>query len=628
MARAFAYIGTVPTDPELLRLIDRSPIGMYRSDESGRLLMANPALVAMLGYDTVEEVLGLDMVRDLYVDPTERAPVLAEYKQSGFVEGRQLHWKTRTGRVLTIQLFGHVVDTGGSLMFDATVIDLTEIEILEAQLQRQRSERDATASVLDQVVRQMQAPYYIVDRSLRIVRTGGPIEPVLGYPHDRFLGKTLQEAVAADPSSKDVIDMHLRALAGETTQQEQEYRGKLMALSVGPYRDHTGEIVGAAGTSVDVTAWRALERRMVDAQRAESLGVLAGGLAHDFNNLLVAVLGNADLALREVVPGQPGRAAIENIRLAGLRAAELTDQLLAYAGRSGAGTTRVEPSGLVEELLRIIAPSIPNDIHVSVDMSVRLAVRGDPAQVRQVLLNLINNARDAIGGRGGEITIRGARVALSGRGETDDILTAPAGEYVSIEVADNGPGMDAETRRHVFEPFFTTKHAGHGLGLAAVLGIVRTHGGGIRVISSPGRGARFVVLWPVAVTSTMHAASPTATRTVLVIDDEDLVRDVVARMVEDLGYSAITAADGMTGLELVERQVVDAVLVDLTMPRMSGADVVAALRARRPGLPVVVCSGYDRDGRGPVQADAFLPKPFRMEALERTLAKLLPLRSV
>jgi len=179
-------------------------------------------------------------------------------------------------------------------------------------------------------------------------------------------------------------------------------------------------------------------------------------------------------------------------------------------------------------------------------------------------------------------------------------------------------------------PFFTTKTRGHGLGLAAILGIVRAHGGGVRVISSLGTGAKFQVLWPAAGSEQTRATPqpPINSRTVLVIDDEDLVRDVVARMVEDLGYAAVTAPDGKTGLELVDRQTVDAVLVDLTMPVMSGADVVAALRERRPDLPVVLCTGYDRAGRGPIQADAYLPKPFRIDALERTLAKLLPLRSV
>ncbi len=619
------------TEPELQRLFDRSPIGMYRSDATGRMLMANPALVSMLGYDTVAEVLALDLMRDVYLDPSGRAPVLAEYKDTGFVEGRRVRWKTRTGRVLTVQLFGHVADTASGLVFDATVIDMTEIDTLEAELQRQHDTQAAAAQVLEIVVGQLPALYFVEDRDLRILKTGGAVETILGYPSERFVGKTVQDALAADSASTDVVANHRRVLTGETLHTETEYRGKLLATVLAPHRAPNGEIIGVIGTSIDVTALRALERRMVDAQRAESLGVLAGGLAHDFNNLLVAVLGNADIALREIPQGQPGRAMLESIRIAALRASELTDQLLAYAGRGGAGKTRVEPAAIVDELLRILSPSVLRDVRINVEMPPKLAVRGDPAQLRQVLLNLINNAHDAIVGRGGEITIRAQGVVkLDGAPTPEDALATPAGSFVLIDVIDNGPGMDAETRRHVFEPFFTTKKKGHGLGLAAVLGIVRTHGGGIRVISSPGKGARIQIAWPAAITGPMSAvpSSHNGSPTVLVIDDEDLVRDVLARMIEDLGYSVVTASDGKTGLELVERQAIDLVLVDLTMPHMSGADVVTALRQRRPGLPVVVCSGYDRDSRGPIQAEAYLAKPFRMDALERTLAKLLPLRSV
>lgn len=620
----------MPTEPELLRLFDRSPIGMYRSDASGRLLLANPALVAMLGYDTVEEVLALDLQRDVYASASERAPVLAEYKDTGFVEGRRVRWKTRTGRILTVQLFGHVVETTSGLVFDATVLDLTEVDVLEDSLRREREAHETTARILDQFVRQLPAVFWIVDRDQRIISTGGPVEQILGFPASTFVGRTMQDALATYPSSTDTIDEINRAIAGEAVTSESVFTGKVMANFLTPYRNSEGEIIGAMGTSVDVTAWRALERRMVDAQRAESLGVLAGGLAHDFNNLLVAVLGNADLALREIGSGQPGRVAIENIRVAGLRAAELTDQLLAYAGRGGTGTARVEPGLLLEELLRIMAPTIPDGITINADFSAKVAVRGEPMQLRQVLLNLVNNAKDALGGHGGEITVRAEAVRIDGTPDADDILSCGPGSYVMIEVADNGPGMDAETRRHVFEPFFTTKQSGHGLGLAAVLGIVRAHGGGIRVITAPGRGARFQVLWPAAITAPIRAVVPpvASSQTVLVIDDEDLVRDVVARMVEELGYAAVTAADGRAGLDMLDRHPVDAVLVDLTMPHMSGADVVAALRERRPNLPLIVCSGYDRDGRGPVEADAFLPKPFRMDSLQRTLAKLLPLRSV
>jgi len=341
------------------------------------------------------------------------------------------------------------------------------------------------------------------------------------------------------------------------------------------------------------------------------------------------VLGNADLALREIPRGAPGRSAVEAVREAGLRAAELTNQLLAYAGRGGAGTIRVQPSELVDELLRITAPSMPANIKFEIDVPSGLAVRGDPAQVRQVLLNLIVNARDAFGDRGGTIRIAAVPYHHDGKGEPNDVIVAPAGNYIVLQVWDDGPGMDAETRRHIFEPFFTTKQTGHGLGLAAVLGIVRAHGGGLKLKSARGQGARFCVFWPAAVTMPQNAvAEPASGRTVLIIDDEDLVRDVVARMVEDLGYSAITAPDGTAGLAVIDAQSVDAVLVDMTMPGMNGAEVIAMVHARHPGLPVVLCSGYDRARAGTPSADAYLPKPFRIETLERTLAKLLPLRSV
>lgn len=507
---------------------------------------------------------------------------------------------------------------------------LKRIAALEDELRREREQRESTSTILELAIRQMPAIYWVVDRDLRLLRTGGAVQLLLGYEQNRYIGRTLHEAIADSPSTGNTISNHERGCAGETVAYEAEYRGKMLATVIGPYRSAGGEIIGAVGTCLDVTSWRALERRMVDAQRAESLGVLAGGLAHDFNNLLVAVLGNADLALREIEDGKSGHAAITNIQTAGARAADLVEQLLAYAGRGGAGTKRIEPSLIVDELVRINAPSIPADIAIEIDIPSRIAVRGDPAQFRQVLLNLLNNARDALIGRGGRITVRAAAEHRTGEPHAHDILSAAAGSYVVIDVEDDGPGMDAETRRHVFEPFYTTKQRGHGLGLAAVLGIVRAHGGGIRVITSPGAGAKFQVLWPAAASAPMRASSqpPLLGRTVLVIDDEDIVRDVVARMVEDLGYAAVTAADGAAGLALLDREEIHAVLVDLTMPQMSGADVVAALRERRPSLPVVVCSGYDREGRGRIQADAYLPKPFRIDTLERTLAKLLPLRNV
>lgn len=593
---------------------------MYRTLADGRFLYANPALARVLGYD-VAELLLLNLGRDIYLDGRQHAALIETQRAEGVVDGARVDWRHRDGRRIVVRIYEHVVENPGEeTSFDATVIDVTASEA-------QREELELTALTLDVVVKQMSGVWWLIDTSKRIVSSGGAGERLFGLQLGAVVGQTLEAGLAIDPTTTgNSVGAHVRALAGETSVYNTEYRGRQLSNVVAPYR-RDGKIVGAIGSCIDVTAQRALERRMVDAQRAESLGVLAGGLAHDFNNLLVAILGNADLGLRDTPRGTPGYAALANVRAASLRAAELTDQLLAYAGRRGVASTSVSAKPLVDELLRIVGPTIPAQVTVEADLQPHLAVRGDRAQVLQVFLNLITNARDALAERGGTIAVTARLVAHDGAPVIDDVLTAPPGQYVQIEITDNGPGIDRETRRRVFDPFFTTKPAGHGLGLAAVLGIVRAHEGGLRLASTEGEGARFTVLWPSAPSSgdtpaiTMPVTAPA--RTVLVIDDEDLVRDVVARMIEDLGYAVVTAADGQTGLALADERAFDAVLVDMTMPRMNGAEVVAALRDRHPALKVILCTGYDRDRKGPVAADAYLPKPFRIEALESTLAKLL-----
>jgi PAS domain S-box-containing protein len=627
-----------PSEEDLRRLFDRSPTGMYRSNAAGAFRFVNPALVAMLGYASADELMAKNLGDDVYSDPDDRHRLIEHYRTQGIVDGVKVVWRTRDGRILTVRVYGHVVHELDDTYFDTTVIDVTALEEVERQMAAQRAELEHTATTLDLVLRQMPAVFWVIDRELKIVNAGGATEAVFGIPRDRYLAVTLRELHAGDPNAEKMITPHLRALGGEIVSYENSWGGRELAVTIGPLRDSRGQVIGAIGTSVDITAVRQLERKMIDAQRAESLGVLAGGLAHDFNNLLVAILGNADLAVREVPERAPGRGALDNIRNAALRAAALTTQLLTFSGRGAATVGRVALAPIVDELRAMLAPSLPEGVALHRALPVDLTpLKGDATGVGQVVLNLITNARDALAGAAGEIVISARAAVLDGEGDDgvadpDVVLAAPSGRYVVIAVADTGPGIDAATRRRIFEPFFTTKATGHGLGLASVLGIVRAHGGGLRLVSEPGAGARFEVQWPAAevevATPTLATGSSPATRlrTVLVIDDEEMVRDVVARMVEDLGYAALTAANGQQGLDLLATEAkVDAVVVDLTMPMMNGADVIAAVRKRRPTLPIVVCSGYDRDQRGGgATGDAYLAKPFRLDALEQTLERLIP----
>ena len=366
---------------------------------------------------------------------------------------------------------------------------------------------------------------------------------------------------------------------------------------------------------------RRAEEQMRNAQKLESLGVLAGGIAHDFNNLLVGVLGNAGLALLELPEDSPARQAIRDIEISAQRAAELTRQMLAYSGR---GTFRVEPvdvSTLVEEMSQLLRRVISKQAQLSLHLDRTLpAVVGDATQLRQVVMNLITNASDALERQG---TVRLETSAV--RADREMLASAyldeelPEGEYVCIEVSDTGVGMDAATAARLFDPFFTTKFTGRGLGLAAVLGIVRGHRGAISLQSAPGAGTTFRVLLPAAKGVSATAPAPPASTLargsgrVLLVDDEEAVRGLARRVLERGGFDVIEAESGEEGLARYEERPdsVTAVVLDLTMPGLGGEATFHALRRARPDLPIVLSSGYMPEEGDAFSGVAFLAKPYR-----------------
>jgi signal transduction histidine kinase/CheY-like chemotaxis protein len=372
---------------------------------------------------------------------------------------------------------------------------------------------------------------------------------------------------------------------------------------------------------------RALERQMLHVQKLESLGVLAGGIAHDFNNLLVSVLGNAGLALAELSPVSPIRSRLTDIELAAQRAAELTRQMLAYAGRGRVVVQRVNLSDLVVELVTLLRTVVARTADIDVRLTDNLPdVEADASQLRQVIMNLVTNAADAIGGDAGRVDVTTGRMSAT-REYLAQCCTGQdlePGEFVFAEVADTGCGMDDKTKARIFDPFFTTKVTGRGLGLAAVLGIVRSHRGAIAVESSPGAGTRFRLLLPaVGVASSNRPVpqappqkTPASIGTILIVDDDDGVRTVSTLSLERAGFRVVTARDGEEGMALMEQRGgdFDAVLLDMTMPRLSGAETCHLIRQLRPELPVVLTSGYTEPDAGArldiLGVAGFLQKPF------------------
>jgi nitrogen-specific signal transduction histidine kinase/CheY-like chemotaxis protein len=382
---------------------------------------------------------------------------------------------------------------------------------------------------------------------------------------------------------------------------------------------------------------RGLEQQVQRAQRLDSLGVLAGGIAHDFNNLLAGVLGNAEL-LRDRAATDEDREIAAAIIMAGQRAAALTRQMLAYAGQRDLGRREpVDVGDLVRELRALLAATLSKKAELELAVDPATVVMGDRVTLSQVVMNLLTNASDSLGENPGRITVRVRRVSeVDARWDQAQGATVGPGRWVLVEVEDTGAGMDEATRGRAFEPFFSTKERGHGLGLAACLGIVRAHGGALLVESALGRGSRFSVLLPASDAATPVDQAPRARDAirpcrVLVVDDEPIVRGQMRRSLELRGYTVVEAADGRSALDAVAAPAdqVDVVILDMTMPDLDGAEVLLRLRAAGSRVPVVVSSGYldvaveRRLPRGEFQG--FLAKPYTatelVSAIERARAR-------
>ncbi|MBN1342270.1 MAG: PAS domain S-box protein [Phycisphaerae bacterium] len=383
-----------------------------------------------------------------------------------------------------------------------------------------------------------------------------------------------------------------------------------------------------------------LEAQVRHAQKLESLGVLAGGIAHDFNNLLVGILGNADLAMMDLPPTSPARASIEQVRVAARRAAELTTQMLAYSGKGAFVIIPVDLSKIIREMMGLLRSSISKKVTVQHRLSEDLpSVQADVAQVRQVIMNLIINASEAIGDKEGVITVSTGVMHADRRflAETHMGEDLPEGRYVYLEVSDTGTGMDAETKSKVFDPFFSTKFTGRGLGLAATLGVIRGHRAAIKVESELGRGTTFTVLLPssdepavdVSGTISPQNAGARGSGTILVVDDEEQVLRVAQALLERAGYSVLTAGDGRAAVRVFREHAgeIAAVLLDLTMPELNGDETFNAIRHIRPDARVILSSGYSQQEATKKFAgkdlSGFIQKPYVGDSLVQKISEVL-----
>jgi len=641
--RDAAEARVVASEARLERVLTGAQLGLWDWDVPSGAVTYNQRCAELLDVP-MDRLKGVEPSWQEFAHPADRERIASAL--AAHLEGHtplyeaDFRVRTRPGEWRWIHTRGSVVlrdRAGRPLTVSGTHLDVTDRLGVEAEARR-----------LLQVIEVTTDFVLTTDLEGRIAHANTAFLRFLRHPSLAGLrGRALAEILHAD--TLQTLHQHAipaalssRSWLGETVLRDAD--GKPMPVSLVVLAHHGGvdERVQLSYIMRDLSQQKATEvekvaqeRRLQQVQRNESLGALAGGVAHEFNNLLTTVLGNANLARLDLPQASPQQELLEQIEGAATRAGELCQLMLAYAGRSNHAFTEVDLSALIEDTRDLLHVSAGRRIDLRLELTRPLPrVHAAQPQLQQVVMNLVVNAAQAIGDRPGSIVVRTraqrlAAADLAGRALTHAL--AP-GDYVALEVEDDGPGIPPEVRARIFEPFFTTKFAGQGLGLAAVHGIVRTHEGAIEVLTAPGRGALFRILLP-ALHVTTHAAeagsagSPgSATRgLVLVVDDEPGVRRTATRLAQSLGYETIGAANGEEGLEqfrlCAER--LSVVLLDLTMPRMDGEEAFARMREIRASVPVIMMSGYserltpERFRTNPPAG--FLPKPFDRPALQAAL---------
>jgi PAS domain S-box-containing protein len=488
-------------------------------------------------------------------------------------------------------------------------------------------DREKGRKLLQAIIDNSATLISVTDREERFLLLNRTFERVFGVPQADALGRTPRDFLP-----REVADIYLDAARtalheGRVAEKEldvvQGDETRNLLLVSFPLRADEADPYGVGAVATDLTEIRRaqdarerLETQVQHAQKLEALGLMAGGIAHDFNNILTGVIGNADLALQSVPADSKAHGHLERVLAATKRAAELTGQMLAYAGKSSFRQETIDLNTLLEEMIELVKASVPKKILIRADLNAQPAiVRANRAQIGQLVMNLVTNAAEAVSDGPGSVTVRTRNREERGR------------KWVALSVKDTGAGMDSKTIARIFDPFYSTKGPGRGLGLAAVQGIVRSAAAELSVTSSPGEGSTFEVVFPLALqpVTEIPAASPelgfTGSGTVLVVDDEPLVRNVARVLLESVGFDVVEAASGDEAVAIYRARAAEirAALLDVTMPGLGGVEALKLIREVDPGARIILSSGYDeRDAISRIGRDErveFLQKPYRGRTL-------------
>jgi len=615
---------------EMQRLLDVSAAGLARFNRDQRYLSANSAYAGITGIplehiigNTIKEVIGV-----------ERHAAITPYIEK-VLNGEQVEYEVDVPFKYSGAKYLHVVftpdedDLGTIVGWVSSVTDITELKQAEDVLRRNQSMLARTESITHTGSWEWEIATDTVTWSeelFRIVRRdpaeGAPSfaeHPKLYHPDDM---KELKRVVGIALSEGTSYEIELRAICPDG-----EIRNCLATGFV--HRNSEGRITHLFGTLQDITERKkaeeekqAFEQQLLHTQKLESLGVLAGGIAHDFNNILAIIMGYCNLIKMDY---ESAEINIPEMEKAVERAAGLCRQMMSYAGKAEIIKAQVNMKTLVDETVAMLKATLPQNAEIKPDLSTHIFhVIGDVSQLRQIVMNLIINASEAIGKDRGVIHVSLANELVTASQPVTDYngKAIPPGEYVCLEVTDNGCGMDEETKWRVFEPFYTTKFSGRGLGMSATLGIINSHNGALQLFTQVGQGTTFKIYLPVSPAAEDKQANSTepvmpwqGSGTVLLVEDEDQVRDIAKTYLELCGFAVLEAVNGKEALELYKKNAeISLVLTDMGMPVMDGYELIGELKSLNSKLPIIISSGFgDTDVVSRVGSDniaGIISKPY------------------
>ena len=602
-------------------LFEQAALGIVVSTPEGTLIACNAGFARMVGFASVDEAIGTSM-RDLYATAADRERFVAELRERKQLASYRVRLCRRDGR--PIETLTNVVGTydemGTLVELRGYLIDITaNVEAESAILEREQLFRAVFYDASDAMM--------LLDDRRGILDANPAAAKLFGTTLTDLTGEVLDNLIIDEDGSFAASWREFIGL-GEAKLEHRVKGGASPRLVECSYRArvHTSHHLCIAR---DITERRLLEERLAQAARIESVGRLAGGIAHDFNNLLTAILGYTELLLSHHLPGDPEREDLEEIQKAGQRASALTQQLLAFGRKQVLQPREVNLNLTVGGLKPILRRVLREDIALVIEGARSPAlVTIDPHQIEQAILNLVLNSRDALP-MGGAIQVEIAHVTLSPDEMPAERRNA-AGSYVRLRVIDNGTGITEDVRAHLFEPFFTTKEQGKGagLGLASVYGIVHQSGGFI-VVDSPASGGTMFTLYFPAIRVEIPESdqpNPSGRETVLLVEDEDAVRVVIAALLRRHGYHVLEAATPRGALEIFPHhsEAIDLLLADVVMPDMNGPALAQRLVSAKPNLRILFISGYADAARSVSGPNVgFLAKPFQASALTRSVRDLL-----